>query len=107
MAFSFCFKVFFVETNLEFRHKVNSEFFQRYMNKKSFQAQISFLLVVFLMLAQLAQARPQFNFPIFQDTKQKKKLPLINYVRSHDFDQKHIALNLRFDDFRTTEITVS
>ena len=66
------------------------------MNKRTFYIRFSSLLIVFLLaFGQIAQARPFSVFQKLQDDK--KPLPPINYVRSHDFDQKHIALNLRFD----------
>ncbi|MDQ3633288.1 MAG: DUF3458 domain-containing protein [Acidobacteriota bacterium] len=59
---------------------------------------INLLIISLLCLGQIVQARPFSVFRPFQDdTVKKKPLPPINYVRSHDFDQKHIALDLRFD----------
>ncbi len=77
---------------------------------------VSFFLVAVFAFGQIANARPLevFRpFEIFQDKQDDKKpLPPINYVRSHDFDQKHISLDLRFDwekdqTYGTEEFTFS
>jgi aminopeptidase N len=48
-------------------------------------------------VSSIAAARPM-NELFQQDERQKvKKLPPIHYVRSRDFDMRHIALNLKFD----------
>ncbi len=59
---------------------------------------LAFLLVALLSYGQFVQARPFSFYEQFQSFQDDKKpLPPINYVRSRDFDQKHIALDLRFD----------
>jgi aminopeptidase N len=66
------------------------------MTKKIIRTKVSvLLLMVLLSIAQFANARP---FSVFQqNADEKKPLPPIHYVRSRDFDTKHIALDLRFD----------
>ncbi len=59
----------------------------------------SLLLISLLFNGQTVQARPFSIFQNFQDDKkvEKKPLPPIHYVRSRDFDTKHISLDLKFD----------
>src|SRR5688500_1169082 len=56
------------------------------------------LILAFLLIsAQIAAARPLVQNPFLPDDKAVKKLPPIHYVRSRDYDMRHIALNLKFD----------
>ena len=64
-------------------------------------------LVGFLSVAQ-ARPMPQQS----DDKKEIKKLPPVHYVRSREFDMRHIALNLKFDwekeqTFGTATITLA
>lgn len=63
---------------------------------KSLRILISFLLFVLIVSGQTIQARPFSVFQTFQDDE-KKSLPPVHYVRSRDFDTKHIFLDLKFD----------
>ncbi|MGC2235104.1 MAG: M1 family aminopeptidase [Pyrinomonadaceae bacterium] len=58
------------------------------INRKSIILVLAFLLA----FTTLAQAQPQTEKQI-----EKKVLPPIHYVRSRDYDMRHIALNLKFD----------
>ncbi|MET0752179.1 MAG: M1 family aminopeptidase, partial [Pyrinomonadaceae bacterium] len=58
------------------------------INRKSIILVLAFLLA----FTTLAQAQPQTVKQI-----EKKVLPPIHYVRSRDYDMRHIALNLKFD----------
>jgi aminopeptidase N len=68
---------------------MNFDFFNFFKRKPTV-----FILVLLLALASFAQA---------QDTNpsnaaaEKKKLPPIHYVRSRDYDMRHVALNLKFE----------
>lgn len=70
--------------------------------------------MLMLMFNQFLFARPMdeiFQNPFFQDDK-VKKLPRVNYVRSRDYDMRHIALDLKFDwekeqTFGTATITLA
>lgn len=66
------------------------------MNKRVFYIRFfAFALIFLLSFGQIIQARP---FSVFQQNEDEKKpLPPIHYVRSRDFDTKHISLDLRFD----------
>ena len=57
----------------------------------------AFVLAFLLISTQIIEARPFEQNPFLQDGDKVKKLPPIHYVRSRDFDMRHIALNLRFD----------
>ena len=65
--------------------------FKRF-NKQFYAASLAFLLV----FAQFAAARPM-QIPFSQDNSAVRKLPPINYIRSHDVDIRHVAIDLRFD----------
>ncbi|HEY0427525.1 MAG TPA: M1 family aminopeptidase [Pyrinomonadaceae bacterium] len=56
------------------------------INRKS----IVFLLTFLFVFSAFAEAQPQQQI-------EKKSLPPIHYVRSRDYDMRHIALNLKFD----------
>jgi aminopeptidase N len=60
---------------------------------------VIFSVICLLSFGQIVQTRPLSVFRQFNDDEktEKKPLPPINYVRSRNFDQKHIALDLRFD----------
>ncbi len=70
--------------------------------------------MLMLMFNQFLFARPMdeiFQNPLIQDDK-VKKLPRVNYVRSRDYDMRHIALDLKFDwdkeqTFGTATITLA
>jgi aminopeptidase N len=58
------------------------------------------------------QARPMNSLFQPDEQQQVKKLPPVHYVRSRDFDMRHIALNLKFDwekeqTFGTATITLA
>ena len=70
------------------------------MNSKSFPVKVSaFLLAFLLATSQLVNAAPLFfQLPKIQDdSKNVKKLPPVNYIRSRTIDVKHVAIDLRFD----------
>ncbi len=88
------------------------------MNLKFLRLEVTtFLLLIFFLSGQIAIARPllEFEQSIFlakQDDKKVKKLPPANYVRSRDYDMRHIALDLKFDwekeqTFGTATITLA
>jgi aminopeptidase N len=88
------------------------------MNLKFLRLEVAtFLLLVFFLFGQIANARPllEFEQSIFlakQDDKKIKKLPPANYIRSRDYDMRHIALDLKFDwekeqTFGTATITLA
>jgi aminopeptidase N len=53
-------------------------------------------LAVFFVFAQFASARP-LQVPFSQDNSAIKKLPPVNYIRSHNVDIKNVAIDLKFD----------
>jgi aminopeptidase N len=71
----------------------------RYMNHRLFRYQLPvFYLVLVVILAQTTHGRP---LPVFdnlvQALQQSRSLPPTRYIPDHDFDTRHIALDLRFD----------
>ena len=81
------------------------------MNFKLFgRKPVIFLLALLLACSSLGVA--QTGDASQQAETQKKKLPPVHYVRSRDYDVKHIALNLKFDwekeqTYGTATITLS
>ncbi len=82
------------------------------MNNKSFNIKLfAFFAFLTIIFNQITFARPM-NEIFLQEDKEIKKLPPVNYVRSRDFDMRHIALNLKFDwdkeqTFGTATITLA
>jgi aminopeptidase N len=77
------------------------------LSKQIFAAALIFTFAV----SSIVQARPM-NDPFQQDEKQVKKLPPVHFIRSRDYDMRHIALNLQFDwekeqTFGTAAITLA
>lgn len=71
------------------------------------QKSIVFVLMVLLAFASSAAQAQETN-----PAAEKKKLPPINYIRSRDYDMRHVALNLKFDwekeqTFGTATITLA
>ncbi len=68
------------------------------MNYKTISQKIFATILVFVFsVSSLVQARPM-NELFQQDEKQQvRKLPPVHYIRSRDYDMRHIALNLKFD----------
>lgn len=69
------------------------------MNHRLFRYELSiFYLVLVLVLAQTTYGRP---LPVFdklvQTPQQSHSLPPTRYIPDHDFDTRHIALDLQFD----------
>lgn len=69
------------------------------MNHRPFRRELSALTLVALMvLAQTSFARP---LPVFdkalQTPQQTRPFPPTRYIPDHDFDTRHVALDLRFD----------
>lgn len=61
---------------------------------------LSYILVVAILLSQAILAVPVFAYPQIKKSDKKSKtkpLPKKNYIRSRDFDTRHISLNLRFN----------
>lgn len=83
------------------------------MNPKSFRLKATaFFLLFLLTFAQIAVARPIFEFPYFQTDAKVKKLPPVNYIRSREIDVKNVSIDLRFDwekeqAFGTTTLTLA
>ncbi len=70
---------------------------------------LSLLFIIIFGLPNIASARPM---PQQQDDKNSKKLPPAHYIRSRDYDMRHIALDLKFDwdkeqAFGTATITLA
>jgi aminopeptidase N len=66
--------------------------------RKTRTAFVAASLVGILLAGSVAQANPIIGFIQEQQEKPKvHKLPPINYIRSRDYDVKHVALDLRFD----------
>ncbi len=58
----------------------------------------AFSMLVLLGVSSISAARPMNEFSLLDEPKQEvKKLPPVHYVRSRDFDLRHVALNLKFD----------
>ncbi len=75
---------------------------------------LAFLMLVLFAFSSFGIAHPLSDNPFLpQDDKStKKKLPPRQYIRSRDFDMRHIALNLKFDwakeqTFGTATITLA
>src|SRR6476660_101861 len=70
----------------------------KFMKNRFFGNQIlaAAMILTFAVLS-LVQARPMNDFFQQQDEKQVKKLPPVHFIRSRDYDMRHIALNLQFD----------
>ena len=66
------------------------------MKYSFYDTRFCLLLFCLLTFAAHLQARPINKFNAPQDDK-SKKLPPVHYVRSRDYDVRHIALNLKFD----------
>ena len=69
------------------------------MNHRLFRRQLSaFALIALMLFAQTAFARP---LPVFDKTlqtpQQSRPFPPTQYIPDHDFDTRHVALDLRFD----------
>ncbi len=70
------------------------------MNSKLFKSKISAYFLLFLLtFVQIAAARPITTEMKRQqqDDGKVKKLPPVNYFRSHDVDVKNVSIDLRFD----------
>jgi len=65
----------------------------KFWGKKIFAA----VLISASAVSSFVQARPMNEISFQDDKQQVKKLPPVHYVRSRDFDMRHIALNLKFD----------
>ncbi len=64
------------------------------MNKRIFRAKaFAFAFAFLLTVSNVAFAQT----PIVEKVHEKKLLPPIHYVRSHDYDVRHVALDLKFD----------
>ncbi|CAN5458490.1 M1 family aminopeptidase [soil metagenome] len=82
------------------------------MSKNASLYSVKFLSLFFLFvfgLLNIASARPM---PYQQDDNKVKKLPPAHYIRSRDYDMRHIALDLKFDwdkeqAFGTATITLA
>jgi aminopeptidase N len=68
------------------------------MNFKTINQKVfAVILVAAFAVSSLVQARPMNGFFQQDDTKQVKKLPPVHFIRSRDYDMRHIALDLKFD----------
>jgi aminopeptidase N len=65
----------------------------RFFGNKIFAAAI----ILTIAVSSIVQARPMNELFQQDEQKQVKKLPPVHYVRSRDYDMRHIALNLKFD----------
>lgn len=66
------------------------------MKIRSITAKTSAILLILAIGAQFVLARPM-NRAVLQDDKKVTKLPPVHWVRSRDYDMRHIALDLKFD----------
>ena len=66
-------------------------------NKFFVKEMLAGMIVLTFAVSTVVQARPMNDFLQQDEQKQVKKLPPVHYVRSRDFDMRHIALNLKFD----------
>lgn len=57
---------------------------------------LSLILVIVLAPTSFGRSAPDFN-QASQAQRQRRPFPPTQYIPSHDYDTKHIALNLRFD----------
>lgn len=67
--------------------------------KPRFASLVSAILMAVFVLAPIGpsvNARPMRPFNVFTAQDKKKPIPPARYIRSRDFDSKHIALNLHF-----------
>ncbi|MEP6570893.1 MAG: M1 family aminopeptidase [Acidobacteriota bacterium] len=69
------------------------------MNNRLFRSELSILsLALTILLSQSSFAR---NLPVYdnvvQTVQQSRSLPPTHYIPDHDYDTRHIALDLRFD----------
>src|SRR5438874_4547047 len=72
---------------------------RRHMNDRVFRREISvFALALLLVLAQisLGRATPDFDKEL-QNPPQAPPFPAARYIPDHDFDIRHVALDIRFD----------
>jgi aminopeptidase N len=69
------------------------------MNHRFFRRELSALtLVLLLVLAQTSFGRPSPNVnKVVQRPQQTRPFPPTQYIPDHDFDTRHVALDLRFD----------
>jgi aminopeptidase N len=70
-----------------------------HMNHRLFRRQLSVVSLALLMvLAQtsFSNPAPDFDKPL-QTLQQSRPLPPTQYIPDHDFDTRHVALDLRFD----------
>ncbi|HEY8560722.1 MAG TPA: M1 family aminopeptidase [Pyrinomonadaceae bacterium] len=58
---------------------------------------LSAAMIFSIAASSVVAARPMNEFLQPDETQEVKKLPPVHYVRSRDFDMRHIALDLRFD----------
>jgi len=84
------------------------------MNNRFFGNQIlAAVMILTFAVSSIVQARPMNSLFQQQDEqKQVKKLPPVHFIRSRDYDMRHIALNLNFDwekeqTFGTATITLA
>src|SRR3979409_1298702 len=65
---------------------------------KSFRRQLPVLsLALALVLATTSFGKPPIFDKVLQTSQQLPSLPPTQYIPDHDFDARHIALDLRFD----------
>ncbi|MGZ8843956.1 MAG: hypothetical protein ACXW18_09865 [Pyrinomonadaceae bacterium] len=69
------------------------------MNHCLFRRELSALsLIVLMSLAQTSFGRPAPVFDkLLQTPQQSRPFPPTQYIPDHDFDTRHVALDIRFD----------
>ncbi len=69
------------------------------MNHRVFRREVSvFSLALLLVLAQISLGRPTPDFDKeLQNPQQAPPFPAARYIPDHDFDIRHVALDIRFD----------
>ncbi|MEO8071798.1 MAG: M1 family aminopeptidase [Acidobacteriota bacterium] len=82
------------------------------MSKNVSLRSMKFLTLFFIFLSVLFGLVSPGLILAQQDNKDTKRLPPAHYIRSHDYDMQHIALNLKFDwdkeqAFGTATITLA
>jgi len=65
--------------------------------KKIIQKYFAVSLILTFAVSAIVQARPMNSLFQQDEKKQVKKLPPVHFIRSRDYDMRHIALNLKFD----------
>ncbi len=66
-------------------------------NKNIIQKCLALSIILIFSVSLIVQARPMNELFQQDDSAKVKKLPPAHFIRSRDFDMRHIALNLKFD----------